>query len=939
MKKLLLCSLVLPFLLTNVIAQSDPMYQIPTDPTVRSGKLDNGIHYYIQKNAKPENRAELRLAVKAGSTSEDDDQKGVAHFVEHMAFNGTKNFKKSELVDYLESVGTKFGPDLNAYTSFDETVYMLQARTDTLSYLKKGLLVLEDWASAITFEDEEIDKERGVVESEWRSGLGPDQRMFYKYLPVVYKDSRYAERLPIGDPETINTVTYETVRRFYKDWYRPDLMAVIVVGDIDVDLMEKEIKERFSKIPAAAKEARPMKKYKIPRHEDTRIVVLSDPEASFTRVQLTYKHDQQKTKNLLDMRRNIVHSLYNRMINSRIAELTKAAEPPLTFGSWSYGSGFGDLDEYRGFAFVAEGKAMKGLKTLLVENERVLRHGFNQSELDRAKTELMKRSESALKEKDKLQSRNLASRLVYPFLKGNPLPSIEQRHELNQKFMPDITLEDVNALAKNWITEENRSIVITAVEKEGISLPIEDEIRDLLEKVKDLDIEPYEDETSDAPLLDVELAETKIADAKQFEDVDVTELTLANGIKVVLKPTDFKNDEILMQAFSPGGHSLYSDEDYMNASTITSIINEAGLGEFNSVQLGKKLTGKKVRVSPYIGELFEGMSGNASPDDLETLFQLTYLYFTNPRKDETAKQSFISKQKSIFANLISNPQYWFYDQSSKVKYQDNPRRNWPSEEAYAKIDLERAFEIYNDRFSDASDFTFFFVGSFTMEQIKPLITKYLGSLPSTSREEEWKDLDIDLVEGKVEKNFVRGSAPKALVEVMWHGDYDAWETKEVYTYTFMIDVLKIKLREAMREEEGGVYGVGLRGNTSRFPEPRHSITMSFNSEPDNVENLLSIAMKEIEKVRTEGVEEKDMTKVRETLIQARTKAMKENRWWLSSLDNNYRQERNSFATFNLDVYQSVIQSITAAEVQAAAKQYFTQENFIQLVMKPEEKAE
>jgi len=665
---------------------------------------------------------------------------------------------------------------------------------------------------------------------------------------------------------------------------------------------------------------------------------LSDPEASFTRVQLTYKHDEQKTNNLLHLKRDITQSLYNRMINSRLSELTKSAEPPFTFGSWSYGSGFGDLDEYRGFAFVAEGHTMKGLRTLLTENERVLRYGFNQSELDRAKTELMKRSESALKEKDKLQSRNLASRLVYHFLNKTPLPSIEQRHELNQKFLPDITLEEVNALAENWITEENRSIVITAVEKESIDLPTEEEIRNLLEKMKDLELEPYVDETSDAPLLEVALATTKIVDAKQFEEVGVTELTLANGIKIVLKPTDFKNDEILMQAFSPGGHSLYADEDYMNASTVTTIINEAGLGEFNSVQLGKKLTGKKVRVSPYIGELYEGISGNASPDDLETLFQLTYLYFTNPRKDETAKQSFIAKQKSIFANLMFNPQYWFYDQASKIKYQDNPRRNWPDEAAYEKIDLDRAFQIYQDRFSDASDFTFFFVGSFTMEKIKPLITKYLGNLPSKGREEEWKDLDIDIVGGKVDKVFYRGSAPKALVEVIWHGDYDAWETKELYTYNFMIDILKIKLREAMREEEGGVYGVSLRGNTSKFPDPKHSITMSFNSEPDNVENLLSIAMKEIEKVRTEGIEEKDMKKVRETMIQARTKAMKENRWWLSGLDNNYRQERNSFATFNLDVYKVIIQSITAAEVQMAAKQYFVKDNFIQLVMKPEEKS-
>ncbi|MEL6720520.1 MAG: insulinase family protein, partial [Bacteroidota bacterium] len=695
----------------------------------------------------------------------------------------------------------------------------------------------------------------------------------------------------------------------------------------------------FSKIPAAVADARPMTKYSISRHEDTRIVVLSDPEASFTRVQLTYKHNQQKTKNLLDMKRDITQSLYNRMINARLAELTKSTEPPFTFGSWSYGSGFGDLDEYRGFAFVAEGKSMKGLETLLVENERVLRYGFNPSELERAKTELMKRSESALKEKDKIKSRNLASRLVYHFLKDSPLPSVEQRHELNQKFIADITLEEVSTLAQNWITEENRSIVITAVEKEEASLPTEEEIRTLLEKIKGLELEPYQDETSDAPLLDVALSETKIADAKLFEDVGVTELTLGNGIKVVLKPTDFQNDEILMQAFSPGGHSLYADEDYMNASTITSIINEAGLGAFSSIQLSKKLAGKKVQVAPYIGELYEGISGNASPDDLETLFQLTYLYFANPRKEEAAKQSFINKQKSIFANLMSNPQYWFYDQSSKIKYDNHPRRNWPDEEAYAKINLDRAFEIYQDRFRDASDFTFFFVGSFTMEQIKPLLTKYLGNLPATAREEHWKDLDIDIAEGKIERTFFRGSAPKALVEVLWHGDYDAWEAKEVYTYNFMIDILKIKLREAMREEEGGVYGVGLRGGTSRFPDSKHSITMSFNSEPDNVENLLSVAMREIDKTQIDGVAEKDMQKVRETMIQARTKAIKENRWWLSALDNNYRQGRNSFATFNLEVYQSIIQSISAEEVQAAAKQYFAKDNFIQLVMKPEEKKE
>ena len=804
--------------LAHVVVGQTPQDAIPTDPAIRMGKLDNGILYFIRLNEKPEDRAELRLAVHAGSNQEDDDQQGLAHFVEHMAFNGTKNFEKSELVDYLESIGTRFGPDLNAYTSFDETVYMLQARTDTMALLEKGLLILEDWAQGVTFEDEEIDKERGVVLSEYRSRLGAEQRMQNKWLPIVYKGSRYADRLPIGKPEIIENGSYETVKRFYNDWYRPELMSVIAVGDFDLDWMEKEIITRFSKI--AAKEGKDDRKdYDIPMHKETRVAVVTDPEASFTRVQLSYKHPHVATKNLSDFRQGLVRSLYNRMLSARLEELTQQADPPFTFGYSGYGSSFSPLvDEYDGYAFASEGQSMKALKALLVENKRVLNHGFLSSELERAKTNLMKRMESSLKEKDKTESRQFAMQLVYHFLENNPIPSVEQRFALYEQLMPGIELEEINQLAQRWITKENRTVIISGPEKEGLVVPTDEEILALLDEVDGLEVGPYEDQVSDEPLLAAQLEAIEFTDEVKHEELGITELTLANGIKVVLKPTDFKNDEINMESFSNGGHSLVSDEDFMEATSITSILGESGIGNFNSIELGKKLTGKKVRVNPYISSLTEGIDGSCSPDDLETMFQLTYLAVTQPRKDADALKAYVAKQKSFFSNMMSNPQYYFYSQSSKIKFGDHPRRQFPPKiEDLESIDLDRAFEIFQDRFTDLDDLTFIFVGNFEEETIKPLIAKYIGNLPTSDRTETWKDLDIDLVKGKVEELFYRGATPKSLIDMTWHSPYDGWEAEERMAYNFMISVLRIKLREAMREDEGGVYGVRVSGFSFEVP--------------------------------------------------------------------------------------------------------------------------
>ncbi|MFK7936531.1 MAG: M16 family metallopeptidase [Saprospiraceae bacterium] len=932
-------TIILSFLLLTTsihaqIALQNTAQPIPTDPAVRIGQLENGIKYYIRKNSKPENRAELRLAVNAGAMQEDEDQRGLAHFVEHMAFNGTKKFEKNELVDYLESVGMRFGPDLNAYTSFDETVYMLQARTDSADMLNKGIMILNDWANGLTFDSEEIDKERGVVESERRSSLSPDQRIMYEYLPIVYKDSRYPERLPIGTSEVINNADYETVKRFYRDWYRSDLMSVIAVGDFNVDSVEMLIKNQFSTIEKTAN-PRKKEKYKIPLHEETRIAIIGDKEAPFTRVQLGYKHLTKKDKTIADFRQSLVENIYNRMLSTRLAELSKQADPPFTFGYSGYGSDMGNLDAYSGYAFVPEGGAVRGLEALLIENKRVLEHGFTATELERQKVELLKRMESAVKEKDKTESRNFASAYVYNYLNNSPIASVDQRFELYQKFLPSITIAEVNQLAKKWITEENRTVIISGPEREDATLPTEEAVRQAFAKAAQTPTPAYEDNVSDAPLLAKKLLAGKIATEESVDGLEAVEINLENGIKVILMPTDYKNDQILFEAFSPGGHSLYEDSEYLAASSATSIINETGLGEFSNIQLQKKLTGKKVGVSPYIGELFEGISGYSSPDDLEIMFKLIYLHFTAPREDSEAFKSYVNKQKSIFENLLSNPQYYYSDRSTRAKYGDNIRRVWPQANEIEQMDEQRVYEIYRDRFADASDFTFSFVGNFEIEKMRNLIATYLGNLPTTDREETWRDLQITLKEGQIIDTFQRGAAQKALVELTWHDDNYEYNRRNNAVFNVMNSVLRIKMRESMREDKGGVYGVSVGGNTSRIPQARYSMQVSFNSEPERVDELIATALADIKDLQENGPSVKDLQKVRETAIQGRTKAMEDNSFWLSNITRQYRGGTPDFTYLDLEKYKLLVNEITAEEVQAAAQSYYGTDNFIKVVMKPE----
>ncbi len=913
----------------------NPLDPIPQNPAVRSGQLDNGLTYLLIRNDRPDDRAELRLAVRAGSLQEDPDQLGIAHFVEHMAFNGSEHFKKNELIEYLESVGTRFGPDLNAYTSFGETVYILQARTDSLALLERGLLILEDWAGGVSFEPEEIDKERGVVVSEWRTRLSPDQRLQQQYFPILYQNSRFAERLPIGEPEVIQNANYSTVRRYYEDWYRPDLMAVVAVGDFDLDWMEKEVRQRFSSL-IAPPNPRERKSYTVPGHPGTRFAIFSDKEAAFTRANIYFKHPEQPLETLADYRLYLARSLYNRMLNARLFELQqRMADPPFTFAYSGYGGDVGDRDVYTVSTFTAQGKVTEGLEAVLTETYRAFQHGFTPSELERAKSQMLSAAESAARELDKQESGRLAGGLVAHYLDEAPMPDPRQRFELYQALLPTIALDDIDPLPAQWLTEDNRTVVVTGPDKEDVPLPSREELLALLRAVEEAELEPYVDKVSQAPLLSADLSPVPVVDRTEIEDLGVTEVRLANGLRVVLKPTDFKNDEIRMSAFSPGGHSLYPDPLYESASTAAALVNLGGIGSFDLPALEKKLAGRQVSVGPYISELYEGLSGNSSVDDVETLLQLTYLYFTQPRKDSIALESFLNRQRSIVENMFANPYYYYAAIRSQIQYGDHPRRQMTTMDDLEKISLEDAFMVYKDRFADASDFTFVFVGSFSVDAILPLLQTYLGNLPVIEREESWRDVGAYLTGGVVDTMLVRGQAPKAIVDLLFHGPFDYAERQNRYNFYSMIDLMRIKLREAMREDQGGVYGVRLSGTASQNPRPMYRISLSFNSDPSEVDTLVQVALDVIARIKAEGPEEADLQKVKETQRQNRIEGLKENGFWLGQLTARYR-EGLSLDGIKLGTYEQYIDGLSAQAVQEAARKYFNLDQYMKLVLMPEE---
>ncbi len=904
---------------------------VPINPEITTGQFENGLRYFIQVNPKPENRAMLRLVVNVGSVLEDEDQQGLAHFTEHMAFNGTKHFEKHELVDYLESIGMQFGPEINAYTSFDETVYMLEVPTDSAEVMEKAFQVLEDWAHQVSFEDEEIDKERGVIIEEWRSGRGAQARIEDKQYPVLFKGSQYAERLPIGQIDVVDTCHYETLRRFYRDWYRPDLMAVIVVGDFDKTAIESLIQNHFGTIPVIPDE-RERQVYPIPDHVETLFAIATDPEATSSNVSLYFKKGLLPQETYGDYRRLLIENIYDYMMNERLNELTQKPDPPYIYAL----SGTGRFVRSKGIYYLAasvkNNGIENGLETLLTEAVRVKKYGFTQTELDRAKDQMLRFIGKAYTERDKTESSLYASEITRHFLVGEPMPGITVEYMFYKKFIPEITLDEINQLASNTIADDNRVILVDGPDKEDVHVPLEDELLAVFNNIKQKEVEPYIDAVSDQPLVEIMPEPGEIVEVKTIDTLDVTEWRLSNGVRVVLKPTDFKNDEITFTAYSLGGNSLVSDENYIPAITAISIIDESGLGGFDEIALGKKLAGKIVTVSPFMGSLTEGISGSTSLQDLETMFQLIYLYFTSPRRDSTAFISFKNRMKSAVENRNISPES-IYSDTIQVTLGQYHRRSRPWTLALLEeMNLDLSFSIYQERFADASDFTFIFVGNFELEHIKPFIRTYIGGLPSIQRNEMWKDVGIEPPKGVIHKTIKSGLEPKSNVRIIFTGPYQ-WMRKNNYDINSMISILRIKLRESLREDLGGTYGVGVGVSTSQFPKERYSIAISFGCSPERVDELVGTVFLEIDSLKTYGPREIDLNKVREAQTRQYEIDLKDNIFWQNALYTIYYEKSDPLNIIN---YMEFVQHLSAEAIQHAANRYFDLNNVIQFVLLPEE---
>lgn len=901
---------------------------LPADPTVRVGKLDNGLTYYIRKHDTPKNRAALWLAVDAGSVLEDDDQQGLAHFVEHMAFNGTKRFEKNTLIDYIEKSGMDFGADLNAYTSFDETVYQLTVPTDDKESVTRGFDILEDWASAISFDPEEVDKERGVVIEEWRLGRGASQRVRDQQFPIFLEGSKYADRLPIGKKKILENAPVDTLKRFYKDWYRPDLMAVVVVGDLDPAQVQKEIESRFGKLKNPDN-ARERTSVEVPLLDKTRAAVVTDPEAPRTQVSVAIKRPAKPMLTEADFRDELVEDLFHGMLRARLDEIRQSPESPYMFAA-SFTSNMGrKTDIFQLWSMVKAGKSEDALRTLLTEVERVGKHGFLASEFERQKADVLREYEKRAAEDGKIKGRSHAFRIVRSFLQKNALPGSEQKLELAKRMLPGITLDEVNATASTWMASKDRVVMASGPARDD--MPKEAALLAVVDDVAKATIEPYSEEASNTTLMAATPEPGKITAKKKLDAIGTVEWTLSNGVKVVVKPTDFKNDEVLMTAFSPGGTSLAKDKEYASARFAGSVAGAGGVGDHDAVALRKALQGKDVSVRATIGELEEGLRGSASPQDLETMMQLIHLSFTAPRADEEAFAAFKESQREFVRNRDLNPQSVFFERLQAESSGNHKRRMPVKMEDIDKVSLEQAMATYRDRFADAKDFTFVFVGNIDKKQLRKLSKTYLATLPTTKRKENWKDIGVRRPKGVKKFTVNKGQDPKAFVMMNFHGKAK-WTPEQEDDIEMLADVMGIRLREVLREEMGGVYGAFSFGNISRRPKAEYDYTIGFGCAPENVDKLKKAVFDIITEVKTEGASDEVLEKVKETRRRKQETKLKENRFWMRELAKHYR-----YGTDPSDIGDTskTTVRVSSDNVKKAAKRFFNTKRYLDGVLLPE----
>ena len=940
MRKILFAVVALVMGATMAQAQINPQQPIPADKEIRQGVLPNGLTYYIRHNEKPKGMANFYIVHDVGAVQEGDNQQGLAHFLEHMAFNGTKNYPKKTLIEYLEKIGVKFGANLNAFTSWDLTqYYMTDVPVARESVVDSTLLILHDWSHYISLMPEEIDAERGVISEELRGRDNASWRSSVKMLQAVGKGTIYAERNLIGYLDGLKSFTYDDLRQFYHKWYRPDYQTVVVVGDIDVDKVEQKIKSMMADIPAPAPDAAKKEIVNIPQNDEPIVSINADPEMQQTNLMIFYKSQaipKQYRGTVAAELAEYIKAYASVMIRERLNDISRKPDAPFLNAGVSIGGNMGicpTLDTSFGQVMTQDGKLLEGYKALLTEMERMRRYGFTEGEFERAKNVMLSRIESHYNSRADREHDYYAERCIDNFRLGTPIPDAETEYKLDKQIVEMIPLEAINQTVKQvYDPLKNCVIVVNSPKKDGIVVPTEAELVGALKAAVAADVKPFEDNVKKEPLISDEsaLKGSPVKKEKINEAIGTTEWTLKNGIQVVVKQTPYEADNIALTASSWGGLALMSDEEYYSAQMMSVVMNMSGISKFSATDLRKQLSGKQAAAAVSVSQYKHSVSGSSTLKDVETMMQLFYLQFTAPRFDKDGYDNFMKRYNSILANQMTNPDFVFNKNVVSTLYGNNFRRQQLTPELLNKVKLEQMEAIHKRLYSNAADFRFTFVGNMSAEQLKPLVEKYIGSLPTAKSKAKLVDDNVRTVKGGVDSEFkVKMEQPKVSVFFAFVGDTKAG-IKDRMTMTYLTQALRNRYTQSIREEKGGTYGVSVSGGISTEPTGEYSVQMQFDTNEQMADELADIIVAEVKKIATEGPLKEDMDKTREFLLKDYKKSLEQNDWYWTVLTRYY--------DYKLDYakdYEPMITAITSDDVKALAARMLEDKNMIKVVMRPE----
>lgn len=913
----------------SVTSAASSSVPLPSDPAVLTGQFHNGLRYYVRANHEPHARAELRLVVDAGSVLEDDRQQGLAHFLEHMMFRGTKHFERQQLVNYLESVGLRFGPDLNAYTSFDRTVYMLTVPTDSARLFGNAFQILEDWAHLATLDSTAMAQERPVVIEEWRLGRGAGTRVQDKEFPVIYAGSRYAERLPIGKKEILDSFRPEDVRSFYRTWYRPDLMTVVAVGDFDPASVVQTIRSHFAGLSNPVNEV-PRASFTVPVNDTALGIVVTDKELTNSSGGVLFKRPAQHTRTEADFRTDLVRQLADVMLDARLGEIARRPNAPYIFASVGTSESIGQIDLYSASAVVPEGGIATGLGAVMTELERARRFGFAPTEIDRERRNVLRSAEQAAAESAKIPSSALAAALVEASVDSTPVLTPATELTLLQRMLPTVTAAEIDSAATDRLAPVGRVFVASLPAKPGVPVPTVAELKTAATVATSGQLAAYVDSVGSASLVPVAPKGGKVVATRTLPAIGVTEWMLSNGVRVLVKPTDFKADQVIMSAYQPGGMSLATDADYRAVAAASVVPAASGVGTFTPATLAKTLAGKAVGVSPTISEYGEGFSGSASPRDLQTMMELVYLYATAPRRDSVAFNAFKARVAPLLENRSRMPETAFGDTLSALMTSHSAREAPLTVARLDSANFAQSYDFYRSRFADATGMTFMFVGNVTLDSLRPLVERWLGSLPASGHRPAWRDFGVRVTPGIAARDVYAGSEPKARTSIIFHGDGGATQ-HDRFELNALADYLDLRLTDLLRIEQGGTYGVSVSADASKIPVPEYTFQIGFGAAPERVDSLARTVFAVIDSLKNTDPTPAYVEKVKESWRRDHETQLRENGYWLSVLAAYVRRGEDPSQVTNVAKWMAGLDGVT---IRGAARKYLSQEQYVRVTLKP-----